>query len=511
MAEQHELLQARVSRRGVLKGAALLSAGPLLLRTAAASAAAPMGARWIGYGDDPQTTMNVNTSIASSFRNATVEYGVDGSFGQSAQFDVGGVAGVTTRYGSARLTGLTPGTQYSYRVRVDGQSSATATFATAPAQPGPFTFTAFGDEGTSQVSSAIVGQLKAVQPRFHLLAGDLCYADIGGKGLPTDEFKPKQWDRWLSIIEPVAASTPWMTAVGNHDMEPGFGAQGYDGYLARFALPRTGATGCPSTYHFRYGAVAFIQVDSNDVSWEIPHNLGYSHGTQDTWLESVLRQYRQPGSGIDFIVVTMHHCAYSTARSHGSEGGVRARWTGLFDKYSVDLVISGHNHSYERSHPIRAGHVTEQSPSGSSINSTRGTTYLTVGGGGASLNTLGFTRGSYLLSDPGTAHTHKFETIQGTAFSALTDQSYCYAVCKVTPGSPGVSPTLAITINDPNGNRLDTVRLVRAGAESSTVTDSGGGGGSDTGLVIGVGAGAATLAAVGGAGYVWHRRHSEYY
>ena len=37
-----------------------------------------------------------------------------------------------------------------------------------------------------------------------------------------------------------------MNAVGNHEMEPGQGPQGYDSYLARFARPDNGAPGCPA-------------------------------------------------------------------------------------------------------------------------------------------------------------------------------------------------------------------------------------------------------------------------
>jgi hypothetical protein len=503
MSEQYELLRSRVSRRGVLKGAALLSAGPLLLRTTLADAAAPAGPRWIGFGDDPQTTMTISSSMAGSFRSAMVEYGAAGSFGSSMQLDVRGVAGVGTRYGSARLTGLSPGSAYSYRIRVDRQTSATSTFRTAPAEAAPFTFTAFGDEGASRISKTIVAGIAGRKPQFHLLAGDLCYADADGQGLPTDRLRLPIWDRWLRLIEPVAAEVPWMTTAGNHEMEPGFGPQGYDGYLARFALPTSGASGCPSTYHFRYGSVAFVQVDSNEVSYEIPHNLGYSHGAQDSWLESVLGNYRKPGSGIDFIVVTMHHCAYSTNRAHGSEGGVRDHWTPLFDRYSVDLVISGHNHCYERSHPVRSGVTTQHAPPGTAANSALGTTYLTVGGGGVNLSTSGFLSGTNLVSTletskPGT------RTTAVADWSATHDASYCYAACKFTPGTADAPPTLALTMHDQSEREIDAVRLERGVPRPSSK------GATDTGLYVGVGigTGAVALAAAGGAAYAVHRRRS---
>lgn len=457
IAEQYDFLRTRVSRRGLLAGAALLSASPMLLRTGVADAAVPMGPRWLSFGDDPQTAMTVGASIPGSFVAATVEYGVDTTFGASIPLDVQGVAGVSTVYGAARLTGLTPGSSYFYRVRVDNQTTNPTTFVTAPDVAGPFTFTAFGDEGTTSAAATVVGQIARIKPQVHLLAGDLCYADGDGHGTVTTNLHLPIWDKWLRLIEPAASQIPWMTTVGNHEMEPGFGAQGYDGYLARFAVPDTGAAGCPATYHFRYGSVAFVQVDSNEVSYEIPHNLGYSTGAQDTWLDSVLSGYRQPGSGVDFIVVSMHHCAYSTNKAHGSEGGIRDRWVRLFDQYGVDLVISGHNHAYERTHPLRAGVVVKKVAKGGVVDSSIGTTYLTVGGGGAGTTATFLTGKNVVATSPG-----KPKQTLPANWSARKSGSFCYAVGEVTPSSATSGAILTIKVFNRWGNPLDNLVLTRA-------------------------------------------------
>ena len=63
MAEQYDYLRGRVSRRGLLKGAALLAASPMLLRAQRADAATPLGPRWIGFGDDPTSSMIVSSSF----------------------------------------------------------------------------------------------------------------------------------------------------------------------------------------------------------------------------------------------------------------------------------------------------------------------------------------------------------------------------------------------------------------------------------------------------------------
>ena len=50
----------------------------------------------------------------------------------------------------------------------------------------------------------------------------------------------------------------------------------------------------------------------------------------------------------------MHQVAISTADMfNGADLGIRQEWLPLFDQYEVDLVVCGHEHHYERSHPIR--------------------------------------------------------------------------------------------------------------------------------------------------------------
>ena len=67
------------------------------------------------------------------------------------------------------------------------------------------------------------------------------------------------------------------------------------------------------------------------------------------------------------IVVFMHQCAMSTSvPGNGSDLGIRRAWLPLFDRYEVDLVLSGHEHDYERSYPVRGydagAHGTVVSP-----------------------------------------------------------------------------------------------------------------------------------------------------
>ena len=50
----------------------------------------------------------------------------------------------------------------------------------------------------------------------------------------------------------------------------------------------------------------------------------------------------------------LHQCACSSATAGtGSDLGIRREWLPLFDTYEVDLVLSGHDHGYERTFPVR--------------------------------------------------------------------------------------------------------------------------------------------------------------
>ncbi|MEV6348446.1 metallophosphoesterase family protein [Actinoplanes sp. NPDC051851] len=352
-------------------------------------------------------------------------------------------------YAKAKITGLHTGTLYHYRIRLsDGTVTGDAHFTTAPGAPvaAPFTFTAFADVGTNtpptdpkfawgqdpaavvkaggrwpdgyfenaytvddpiggtggtdpSPAATITTLMGAERPAFTLLAGDICYANPSGSGLPADDngilksevplgtnrFNPYVWDVFLNQIEPQAAFTPWMFATGNHDMEAVYGdtLHGYGGHVQRLDMPGNGPKGCPSVYRFVYGNVGVISADANELSFELQTNTGYSDGAQVNWVRHTLKKWRTAGSGVDFIVVFFHHCVFSTAHNHASDGGVRAALEPLFSKFQVDLAVQGHNHLFERTDPIRHGKRTRAAPDGATVRPVEdGVTYVCVGSGG---------------------------------------------------------------------------------------------------------------------------------
>ena len=298
-----------------------------------------------------------------------------------------GINGETVWTYHARVGGLRPGATYAYAVTADNDGNAadpfSATFRTAPQGRAPFRFTSFGDLATPNTawvlsygqSAYAVEAVESFQPLFHLLNGDLCYANLNPAA------QPEVWRDFGNNNQTSAASRPWMPCPGNHEVEFDNGPQGLTSYLTRYTLPDNRVPGFGGRwYSFRIGSVLFVSLDADDVVYQdaaafvagpaalIPaastghppiepgtslYIRGYSGGAQTAWLERTLAAGRGDAS-VDWIIVQMHQCAASSsATGNGSDLGIREEWLPLFDRYQVDLVLSGHDHDYERSFPVR--------------------------------------------------------------------------------------------------------------------------------------------------------------
>ncbi|WP_326668128.1 metallophosphoesterase family protein [Streptomyces canus] len=505
MAEQHEYLRARFSRRNMIRGGAVTLgavAGGAFVPGAVAQAAtptqtfasaesvdgafvAPFG-RHLAYGNDPRTEMTVSWQVPVAVKKPFIRIGAhpwDLSRKIEAEVrtlytpaGVGASGDHTQYYLHAKLSHLRPGQTYYYGVGHQGFDPAEphltgtlGTFTTAPAHKKPFTFTAFGDQGVSYHALANDSLLLGQNPAFHLHAGDIAYADPAGQGKTSDTvFDSRTWDQFLAQTESVAKSVPWMVSFGNHDMEAWYSPNGYGGEEARFTLPDNGPDKAhlPGVYSFVYGNTAVISLDPNDVSFEIPANLGISGGTQTTWFEGQLKKYRA-AKDIDFIIVFFHHCAYCTSTAHASEGGVRQEWVPLFEKYTVDLVINGHNHQYERTDVIKGDKVAKKLPIGETAYSeTEGVVYVTAGAAGRSL---------YAFSAPDSYEGHLNEqdsvasfinTKDGkvnetVAWSRVRYLNYSFLRVDVEPAARGHYAKLKVSGIAETGDRIDHFTVAR--------------------------------------------------
>ncbi|MBX6391601.1 MAG: metallophosphoesterase family protein [Frankia sp.] len=476
------------------------------------------------FGADPATSMVVSWLTPGpvprpAVRLAPVQDG-EAAGGWLAEGDVGPLAEggtvvrATTRtyrdcsrrrvhVQHATLTGLRPGTRYRYEIEpaLDATEPAIGEFRTAPAPAGTgaaFTFTGFGDHGTdrpddpfgSPASAAAVAAVEGADPLFHLGLGDLSYASL--RRDPTTA-----WGDWFRMISPSARRRAWMPVVGNHESQRGVGRFGLDAYQAYFTVPDNGAGEDYRGlwYAFTVGRVRFVVLLGEDVCYQDHGEVylrGFSDGRQTAWLEHTLAAARAD-RGIDWLVVAVHQTAMSTAVFHnGGDRGLREQWLPLFDRHHVDLVICGHEHHYERTHPVR-GVVAGQDelltprpavppsttrppalrPAGEPelVDATAGTVHVTVGTGGSSSPSA-----NALFDPPAGRVAVGTELIRGrrrTVYQVeeapwLATRSpghpYAFAAFHVDPGEPGGQTTIRLTAHDsfdPAGPPFDEVTLVR--------------------------------------------------
>ncbi|MBJ7905076.1 metallophosphoesterase family protein [Streptomyces sp. DSM 110735] len=512
MAEQHEYLRSRFSRRTMIRGGAVTVGtvvGGAFVSGASAQAAAPTAGtaatlpahrpaesvdgalvapfgRHLAWGNDPRTEVTVSWQVPVAVKRPFIRIGAHPwDLSRKIQAEVRTLytpAGVgasgdhTQYYVHAKLTHLRPGQTYYYGVGHQGFDPAAphllgtlGTFTTAPAGKKPFTFTAFGDEGVGYHGLANNALILGQNPAFHLHAGDIAYGDPSGAGKTADTgFDSRTWDQFLHQTESVAKQVPWMPAYGNHDMEAWYSPNGYGGEEARWTLPDNGPDrkNLPGVYSFVYGNTAVISLDANDISYEIPANLGISGGTQTKWLETQLKKYRA-AKDVDFVVVFFHHCAYCTSTAHASEGGVRQEWVPLFEKYTVDLVINGHNHQYERTDVIKGDKVVKKLPiGGTAYPESEGVVYVTAGAAGRSLY-------AFTAPDSYEGHEHEVESVasfvnlkdgkhnESVTWSRVRYLDYSFLRVDVTPAPKGHTAKLTVSGIAETGERIDHFTVAR--------------------------------------------------
>ncbi|MFI8080910.1 fibronectin type III domain-containing protein [Kitasatospora sp. NPDC086009] len=535
MAEQHEYLRARFSRRRMLTAGAVgvgalavggslgsgvataAPASPQLLTGGTAdgvdgSLVAPIG-RHLAFGPEPDTQFRVSWQVPAPVKKPFLRYGRNPwDLGHKVQAEVRALhtpaltptgRPVDQYYLHVALEDLQPDTTYYYGVGHQGFDPASqqaistlSAFRTAPSRDHrwgkvyePFTFTAFGDQGVSAHAAGNDHVILAQNPAFHLHAGDICYADPAGSGQDADKsvYNARTWDDFLVQTETVASKVPWMVSYGNHDMEAWYSHHGYGGENNRFFLPDNGPDPrtVPGVYSFRYKNVGVISLDANDVSYEIPANLGISAGKQTAWLQRTLKDLRNDET-VDFVVVFFHHCAFSTTHQHASEGGVREAWVPLFEKYRVDLVINGHNHVYERTDAILGNKVSKAVPSGATVEpATDGVVYVTAGAAGRSLY-------SFDAPDTYEGHENRLDSVDTYHFakggvkvtekvewSRVRYTGYSFIKVDVTPAHLGQKSSMKVTALAENGTQVDHYTILRKVGEGwdGTTDDDGEGGG----------------------------------
>ncbi len=269
-----------------------------------------------------------------------------------------------------KLTGLEPEMLYYYQTlsTATGEKvlpvhqgtlieTPVSTLQTANNPDTPFAFVVLADvQRGGAVPESIANAAWEFRPNFTVIAGDL--VDNGNiKSQWTDEFfKP---------LKPLIERVPFYPVLGNHDLD----SRHYYEYMT---LPDP-----KYFYAFTFGNTRFFMLDTNrDVS---PGTEQYQ------WLDRELA-----ASTATWKVCVHHQPPFSSDDDYGNDWKrpIREATLGdekskplveLYDRHKVDVVWSGHIHSYERTWQIRNGQTVEKD----------GTTYMITGGSGGPLERHG--------------------------------------------------------------------------------------------------------------------------
>jgi hypothetical protein len=188
-----------------------------------------------------------------------------------------------------------------------------------PANPDAARFAVIGDSGTGeppqyQIAQLMLGYRGEFPFNVTLMLGDNIY---GGKS--PDDFKKKFEDPYAQLV---SAGVKFYASLGNHDdsNERFYKPFNMDG--ARY-------------YSFKLGNAEFFALDSN-----------YMDPGQLDWLDKQLA-----GSRATWKICFFHHPLYSDGKTHGPDLDLRKQLEPIFLARGVNLVLSGHDHCYERIKP----------------------------------------------------------------------------------------------------------------------------------------------------------------
>lgn len=296
--------------------------------------------------EDPSTSMSVTWRTDTSIRNGIAEISIATAAPKFWRYAKSYTAltetldatevlqsGEITNYHSVTFQDLLPDTLYAYRVGDGDHWSEWFQFRTASDTEKPFSFLYVGDAQNNilELWARLIreGFRKAPDAGFFLHAGDLV----------NNAHNEQQWHEWFTAGGFIHSMVPSIATPGNHEYQPRTEEEAKKNvrslsvqWNAQFNLPLNGIPGQEETvYYVDYQDSRIISLNSN-----------HSPEEQKAWLEEVLKNNPRKWS-----IVTFHHPLYSASvRRDNPE--LREVWKPIFDKYHVDLVLQGHDHSYAR-------------------------------------------------------------------------------------------------------------------------------------------------------------------
>lgn len=250
---------------------------------------------------------------------------------------------------SLHVTGLQPSTSYRYVVTAGKQSTA-GELTTAPADDSknPFSFVLYGDNRTNDdAHAAVIRQILQTPGDFLVNTGDLV----------EDGSSPQLWQRFFDIEGNLLRDHCLFAAVGNHELHEASGAT----FLHYFGDDDPSVIGLRKFYRtVRWENMRFFFLNGMDV---------FASSDERTWLDGELAK-ADAEPNLIWRVVVLHQGVWSS----GPHGNNPRLWgagiVDIFRAHKIDLILSGHDHIYERG-------------------DAAGLKYVVSGGGGAPLYEIG--------------------------------------------------------------------------------------------------------------------------
>ncbi len=238
------------------------------------------------------------------------------------------------------VSDLTPGTTYFYRVGDGRDFSEIGSFVTDNGDDKvdfiTFADVQAGNQENFDRGARVLEQALKMMPTAEFMAG---------LGDFTDDSTNEEWDYNDKAFRAINMSTTLVPVAGNHD---GLGVEYWFNNMFNLDTSESVQVKDGVNYSFDYGNIHIAVVNTNDIlAISIP---------QLTWLENDMKSTDK-----DWKIVLMHKSPYSLGKD--------AKWpdalylqkslTRVVDECGVDLVLSGHDHQYLRTKPLKANKVND--------------------------------------------------------------------------------------------------------------------------------------------------------
>ena len=312
------------------------------------------------FNGNPSTKRAVTWRTDSSVKKAEAQIavaGINSDFVKEAstytanteEFDLGlykSNKSLIVNYHSVVFENLKPNTLYAYRVGFAENWSEWIQFKTANDTYSPTQFVYFGD-----AQNDILNHWSRVIRMAYKTAPDASFVIHAGD-LVDSAHKDNEWAQWFKAGGFIHSQWTAIPVVGNHEFQR---FDGYEGTLPRrlsiqwrpqFTLPVE--ENLDEKLH-----ETVYSVEYQDILVLVLNSTGH--------LEEQTEYIREKLTNSDakWKIVTNHHSVFSPAEGRDFEYA-RKVWKPLFEKYGVDLVLNGHDHTYARGHtPVKSQNVNE--------------------------------------------------------------------------------------------------------------------------------------------------------